>query len=59
MKRLMQSNGEVIQESVAENKIKFGSEMRKLLQKIKAVLLTHVNSQGRQFSRAKSPKTHN
>ena len=29
----MQLNGEVIQESVAENKIKFGWEMRKLLQK--------------------------
>ena len=41
IKNLMQLNGYFIQKSVAENKIEFGWEIRKLLQNILAVLLKH------------------
>ena len=42
IKTFMQSKGEIIQESVAENKIEFGWKIRKILQKMQAVLLIHV-----------------
>ena len=41
IKNVMHLNGEMIQKSVAENKIEFGWEIRKLLQNILAVLLKH------------------
>ena len=41
IQNVMQTNGEMIQKSVAKNKIEFVWEIRKLLQNILAVLLRH------------------
>ena len=43
MKKLKQSNGEIIHESVAENKIEFGWEIRKLKQDKSEVPPIHIS----------------